>query len=429
LKSATASGAESKELANIAIRGMQTFKIGAKDLPNIIDMAIAAGQAGGFELKDMAKWLPQQMAAATASGLSGTAGFAKLAALNQAAVITAGTKDEAGNNLVNLLAKINSSDTAKDAEKLGVNLPQYLARKRAKGVDSIDAFVGLVDQTVSKRAAWKQLQEKLKSAKDDSEKRETYESMAAIVQGSGIGQLIQDREARMALVAIMNNREYLKDVQAKTLNSAGAADQNFAVISDSASFKAGQAGNEKEIAQQRAMDNLTPTIGALADRVVELAREYPGLTTSTVAATGALTALAAAAGAGGLVGILTKGGASGSVAGAAGSLFSKAGGALSAAGGFALKRALPLWGAWEGGQALGTHVFNPMVNGTVSWATGGKQGSLGGMIYDMTHRETNVSGEIRVRVDQDARVTSVSGITRNPRVPITADVGYGMLMP
>ena len=81
-----------------------------------MNMAMSAGQAGGFELKDMAKWLPQQMAAASMSGMSGRAGFAKLAALNQAAMITAGNKEEAGNNVVNLLGKINSNDTAADAK-------------------------------------------------------------------------------------------------------------------------------------------------------------------------------------------------------------------------------------------------------------------------------------------------------------------------
>ena len=422
MKSATASGADANALANIAIRGMQTFKIKAGDLPSVIDMALAAGQAGGFELKDMAKWLPQQMAAATASGMSGTKGFAKLAALNQAAVITAGTKDEAGNNLVNLLAKINSSDTAQDAKKLGINLPKYLATQRAKGVDSVDAFVGLVDQTVSKQTAWKQLQAKLKAAKDDSEKRETLESMASIVQGAGVGKLVQDRQALMALVAVMNNRDYLADVQAKTLNSAGATDRNFGVISDTASFKTGLAGNEKEIAQQRAMDQLTPSIGALADKTVELAREYPALTTATVGATVALTALAASAGAAGLTSVLTGGG------GTAGKVAGAAGGLLRSAGGFALSRALPLYGAWEAGQWAGGHI-NQGLNWGISKMSG-QDTSLGGLIYDLTHREEQrASIDLNVKVDQEGRVSAIMGRSDNPRIPLNIDAGITMISP
>lgn len=421
MKSATASGADPKELAAIAIRGMQSFKIKPQDLPNVIDMAMAAGQAGGFELKDMAKWLPQQMAAGSAAGLSGTTGFAKLASLNQAAVITAGSKDEAGNNLVNLLAKINAPDTAQDAKKLGINLPKYLTEQRAKGVDSIDAFVGLVDKTVSKQEGWKELQAKLKLAKDDSEKRETLESMAGIVQGSGVGKLIQDRQALMPLISIMNNPEYLASVQEKTRNSAGASDRNFEVISDTASFKTGQAGNEKDIALQQAMNSLTPSIGALADKTVALAQEYPALTVATVAATAALSALAAAAAAAGLTTVFTGSGDGKGVPGTPGKAAKKAGG-------FALKRALPLWAAWETGQWAGGHI-NEGINWGLSKASG-QETSLGGMIYDMTHRnDQNINGQIRVRVDQDGRVTSVTGSTGNPRVPLNVDAGFTMSTP
>lgn len=424
MKSATASGADASALANIAIRGMQTFKIKAQDLPSVIDMAVAAGQAGGFELKDMAKWLPQQMAAASASGLTGTKGFAKLAALNQAAVITAGSKDEAGNNLVNLLAKINASDTAQDAKKLGINLPKHLAEQRGKGVDSVDAFVGLVDQTVSKQTAWKQLQTKLKAAKDDSEKRETLESMAAIVQGAGVGKLVQDRQALMALVAVMNNRDYMADVQAKTLNSAGATDRNFGVISDTASFSAERMANSKDVAAQSVMEELFPWIKAVTGGFADLAEKHPHLATAAVGATSALTALAAAAGAAGLTNVLTGGGA----AGGAGRVAGAAGGLLKTAGGFALRRALPLYGAWEAGQWAGGHV-NQGINWGLSKMTG-QDTSLGSLIYDLTHREEQkASIDLNVKVDQEGRVSALMGRTDNPRIPLNIYAGPTMLLP
>jgi hypothetical protein len=424
MKSSTASGAEATQLANIAIRGMQTFKIKPGELPSIIDMAIAAGQAGGFELKDMAKWLPSQMAAASATGLSGTSGFAKLAALNQAAVITAGTKDEAGNNLVNLLAKINSADTAKDAEKLGINLPQYLAKQRMQGTDSVDAFVGLVDSQVSKLTAWKQLQQQLKDAKGDADRRATLESMANIVQGSGMGGLIQDRQAMMALVAIMNNRNYLADVQKKTLGGAGATAGNFALIEGTASFHSQRAANAQLIAQQSVMEStLMPAIKTLAGGFADISEKYPALTTATVAATTALTALAAAAGAAGLTNVLTGGGAGGTgraVLGGAKRM-------LAASGGFALKRALPLYGAWEAGQLAGDGI-NWGINKTLSWGTG-KETSLGSLIYDKTHSEpARVGGEIRVRVDQDGRVSGVTARSNNRDVPFAVEGGGQMMV-
>ena len=300
MKASTASGASAVELAQIGIRAQQTFRIKPEEMSNVLNMALSAGQAGGFELKDMAKWLPQQMAAATMSGMSGRAGFAKLAALNQASAITAGTKDEAGNNVVNLLAKINSSDTANDAKKLGINLPAYLQAQRNKGLDSVDAFAALVDRTVSKRADYQVLKKQLASAKTGEDKRAALESMATIAQGAGIGKLVQDRQAMMALLGLMNNRQYmddvLKKVQANDVSSGGAIDNNYALMSETSSFKVRQAEQAKDAAQKSAMDGLTPAIGKAAEAFSDLAIKHPLLAGATTLATTAVTAFAAAAG-------------------------------------------------------------------------------------------------------------------------------------
>ena len=62
-KGATATGASPEDLAAITISALQNG-IKEADIGKALDMAIAAGQAGQFELQDMARWLPQQMAAA-----------------------------------------------------------------------------------------------------------------------------------------------------------------------------------------------------------------------------------------------------------------------------------------------------------------------------------------------------------------------------
>ncbi len=98
-------------MAKIAISSMQQFGIKEEDIGRALDMAVAAGQAGSFELAYMASWLPQQMAAAKQAGLSSIEGFERLLIANQQARVTAGTSDEAGNNLVNLLGKITAKET------------------------------------------------------------------------------------------------------------------------------------------------------------------------------------------------------------------------------------------------------------------------------------------------------------------------------
>lgn len=390
MKASKASGADASQLAQIGITAMRSFKIDPADLPNVMNMAMAAGQAGGFELKDMAKWLPQQMAAATMSGMSGRAGFAKLAALNQAANITAGNKDEAGNNVVNLLAKINSQDTAKDAKKHGVNLTKYLQEQRAKGVDSVDAFGALVDKTVAGRADYQALQKQLAGAKNDSDKKAALESMATIAQGAGIGELIQDRQALMALLGMMNNREYMQQVlgkvKANDVRSGGEIDTAHEVMASRAGYKAEQAAQEAANAQQQAMNTLTPAIGVAADAFSALAQRFPVMTAAVVGTVPPLFAMASAAG----MASIAMGGKlpGGTAISKAADLFKGSawrGGALAAgarlAGGVGL--------AGTVGYGFGEHVVNPLINWGVQKATGDKDQTLGGWIYDLLHKEDN----------------------------------------
>jgi hypothetical protein len=408
-KAATASGADSSQLAQIGIRGMQTFGIKSGEMGKVIDMAITAGQAGGFELKDMAKWLPQQMAAAKLSGISGTAGMAKLLAANQASAITAGTKDEAGNNLVNLLTKINSQDTAKDAQRLGINLSGTLSAARAKGIDGLDAFVGIADHVVGKDKNYQALQEKLKSA-TGAERKSVLESQADILQGSAIGQIVQDRQALMALVGIMSNRDYMADVQKKALAGEGAADKNFAVISQEAGFKTQQAANEKIFATQNAFENLTPLIGSVADGFASIAQEYPNLTAATVAATTALAALAAAAGAAGLVSLIGGGKGGGILE----TILTKTKGAPAALGrgalaaGTALGSAagLAVAGAAATGGLIGTGIYHGAVKGSEY------EDRIGGMIATILagwgNQEAKQALEVNLHLDGEQIATVVN---------------------
>lgn len=402
-KYSTATGADPNELGNIAVRATQTFKIKENELPMVLDMAIKAGQEGGFELKDMSKWLPQQMAAAKQSGMSGMEGMAKLLAVNQAAVITAGTKDEAGNNVVNLLAKINSQDTAKDAAKLsattfqekkkgekGIDLAGTLAAAREKGVDSLDAFVGLVDKVVAHDKRYQDIQSKLKTAKGDDRKA-LLESQGDILQGSAVGKLIQDRQALMALVGYMGNRGYVKDIEAKLPGARGTGQTNFELIEGTASYQTERAKNEKTFAEQKAFDGLSSTIGDVAGKLADYAQSYPGLAAAVVGTTATVTALGAAAGAAAIPMLLMGGGS-----GAGGGLLWRALGGLPvllrAGGGVAL--------AGAAGYGVGTAI-NAVITKLLTATNGGKERTLGTWLYDLTHG------------DQDARILAPTPLAKH----------------
>jgi hypothetical protein len=313
----TASGADPTALAQIAIRAKQTFGITPAQMPLILGQAMAAGQAGGFELRDMAKWLPQQMAAARQLGLSGTEGFVKLLGANQASVITAGTKDEAGNNLVNLLAKINSADTANDFRRLGIDLPGSLAAARSKGVDGLSAFVNMVDKIVAGDARFQAARRNATSG-SEPDRRAAAEAQADILQGSAVGKVIQDRQALMALIALMNNRGYVSTVEAKTRAGGESTTHDaLALFEEGPGYKYDQRNFEVLKAQTEAMNSANSAVVKLAEVQTDLYKKYPGFADSVEFAKVALWGLAAAAGAAGAVNLLANGG---KVVGAVGGL-------------------------------------------------------------------------------------------------------------
>lgn len=305
-KYSTATGADSKDLAQIAIRLKQSFGISDEQVPVALNMAIKSGQLGSFELKDQAKWLPQQLAAANSLGMRGLNDLSVLLGLNQASAITAGTTDEAGNNVVNLLAKINSQDAANAAARIkyngkGIDLPGSLVAARGKGMNAIDAFSAIVDKIVGNNPAYKKLENQLSTTTDGSARREIMDSQAKLLEGSAVGQIISDRQALMALIAYRANRKYansvIKGVNVEQTIPAGqrAGEQNFDLISGTNLYKVNQLQNTRDFAEMDSVKSLSDITGRLSQELSEYAGAYPGLTKAMASAEIAIKAMTAAA--------------------------------------------------------------------------------------------------------------------------------------
>lgn len=337
MSGASASGATAGQLGAIAVKSSQNMNIPLADTAVLLDEANAAGKAGGFELRDMAKSLPEAMAAGKQSGLTGREGYRKIVAMMQASVITAGTKDEAANNVVNLLTKVNSADTTGDFKKQGIDLRGELIKGRAKGLDSVDTFVSLVDRVASKDDQYTKLKAKLGGAKNDDERRGTLSSMADVLQGKAIGNVVQDRQALMSLVAVMNNRGYVADIQTKMRSGKGSLGQDFEVISGESSYKATASGNEAKDAASNAFNAISGALNSTLDGATGLAREFPQVAAAAAGATVALSALAVASAAAAMLG------------GGGGGMVSKVGGWM---GGAAGKLAALFGAAKIGGLAV-----------------------------------------------------------------------------
>ena len=160
MRTASGTNADPTQIANLAsVLVGQKVVSNDRDLKTALNMITSAGQAGGFEIKDMARWLSQQMPLAGKAGMMGLDGLQKVLTMNQAAVLTAGTTDEAGNNVKNLLAKGHKFKTKSDTETIvhlyeekGLDFPKYLRGMFAVAIwDSVKKRLVLARDKVGKK--------------------------------------------------------------------------------------------------------------------------------------------------------------------------------------------------------------------------------------------------------------------------------------
>lgn len=303
-KGAVATGASSEDMARIAISAMQQFGIKEEDIGLVLDKAVAAGQAGNFELADMARWLPSQMASAKQAGLSGMEGFERLLIANQQARVTAGSSDEAGNNLVNLLAKITAKETndrfknlkytdAKTGKTKGIDFAKSMEHYKGKGQDSLQAFMSIMDDVVGSDKRYQELQAKLKTAKGEEQQRLLAE-LTNLVEGTAIGQIVSDQQALRALLGMKNGVQLEEEVKQKLHNSAGELEKSHAVIRDTNSHKVEALKNTTEFAQMENFEKVNNVLGELSQQLADYGKEYPNLTQFLVGAKDAVFAFGAA---------------------------------------------------------------------------------------------------------------------------------------
>lgn len=295
-RAATATGGAADDFANIAIKS-KTMDVPVERSSRLFDIAAYGGKQGQFEVANLARWLPDQMGYAKKVGLYGEEGFAKLVAMNQAAILTAGSKDEAGNNVKNLLLKIGSGDTNKDFAKLGINLPKEIAEGRMRGVDAFDVVAAQLEKLLKKDRNYQDAQRQLALSKNDTERAAKLRAVSDIAQGVIVGKGFQDAQALSVLTAFLNNRGMVSQIAKDGVaNAGGVIGTDYRRMSGTAGFKTQQAKNAWEVAQQESLDRLTPAIGRVADKVTELVGKYPGYTVAIGGATLALTSLSASAG-------------------------------------------------------------------------------------------------------------------------------------
>lgn len=357
------SGASAPDAAAVTLQ-LKNFGLKPEQIGLGQDIAVAGGQLGGFEYDTMAQYLSRQLPLAKAAGYGGLDGLKKIVALNQVAINTAGNQDEAGNNVVNLLQKISSREFSKQINKQiepqkgdpqipksqggGLDWSAYARQQKSQGVDQIDAFVALLERQLAGDSQYQALKSQAAGAKGQ-EAQALYEQMSQMLEGSNLGEVIADRQALMAALAISTNGSENERIKGGLDNAGGTIDGLHEL------FK----GDEWATAMGRQQEQLginyslytkvNEQLSGFNESLGGFMEKHEGLATAAYAAGLALAAIAAA----GVVGSL----AGGAGAGAAGGLLGRAGGAIAGAAAGAVGTAgLAVAGGAAGGYLIGTGI-------------------------------------------------------------------------
>lgn len=183
--------------ANAAYANLNNLKVSIAETGKALDIMAAGGNAGAFEVKDMARYFPGLTTQMQALGLHGVGAVADLTAALQIARRGAGDADEAGNNVKNLLAKIQSPTTIKAFEKnFGVDLPAALKKAYAQGKTPMEALA-----EITRKATGGDL--------------------------GKLGFVVEDMQAQSALRALILNLDDYRKIRADISKSDGTVGKAF----------------------------------------------------------------------------------------------------------------------------------------------------------------------------------------------------------
>lgn len=196
-KLATAYKVDLPDAAGAAFASINNLKIASAQTAVIFDTLAAAGNEGGFEVRDMARHFPALTAQMAALGEKGVPAVADLSAALQVAMHTAGDADEAGNNIKNLLSKINAPATINAFRKnFGIDLPAAMKKLEEQGYSSMEAIAMITSQATG----------------GDMKK---------------LAFAFEDQQARMGLLALIQNMEEYRRIRQSAMKSDGTVDAAF----------------------------------------------------------------------------------------------------------------------------------------------------------------------------------------------------------
>ena len=269
--------------------------------PKVLEKALEAvafqGQAGSFEASDMARWFPQLLASMQKQGITGMDAVTQLGAMLQVQMKTAGTSDEAANNLKNWMEKIGSGEVVDAYKKAGIDYQGSLNTGIQGGMSTLEASFGLakryIEATDPKKAA--KMAEATAQISKEANPEKAKAMLSSLEQALRTGDIFADMQVKSALTAYVQNKALYEQLKNEAAGASGILDKNLSERRDTSSQKWAetiQAGND---AMRSVGDAIRPVTDAVATGLTTVVKGITKLSDESPNLVAGITALAAGA--------------------------------------------------------------------------------------------------------------------------------------
>lgn len=271
--------------------------------PKVMQQALEAiayqGQAGSFEANDMAKWFPQLLAGMENRGITGLEAVTSLGSMLQVQMKTAGSSDEAANNFKNWMEKIGAGDVVKAYKDAGIDYQASLNTGLQKGMNLVEASMGLAMQYVQATDPAKA--QKIKDAQANIDKEvdpvKAKAALEALEKTLRTGDLFADMQVKAALTAYGQNRGLYNELKADSMKATGILDKNLAERRETSSQRWAELLQATDDAMRSIGDAIRPATDAFAIGATTVVHWITKLSDTVPELAMGLTGLAAAVGA------------------------------------------------------------------------------------------------------------------------------------
>ncbi|MQU22126.1 phage tail tape measure protein [Pseudomonas helleri] len=297
-------GSDSTETAKMISALGQNAKISD---PAVMQKALEAiayqGQAGSFEAADMAKWFPELLAGMGSLGITGMDSVTQLGAMLQVQMKSAGSADEAANNLKNWMGKIGSGDTVEAYKKAGIDYQGSMQTGLQNGMSTLESSFALAQKYIAatdpKKAAL--MAEATAKISQEADPAKAKAMMDSLEQSLRTGDLFADMQVKGALTAYMQNKELYDRLKKDSAGASGILDKNLEERRQTSSQKWAEMAQSMDDSMRAIGDALRPVTDVVADSLTKvghgitgLSEKFPGLVSGTTLAVGAIGAAVAA---------------------------------------------------------------------------------------------------------------------------------------